>query len=163
EVYRHRLPPSAARRWTEARCDLAAFAGQNVELRLSTETAQATPEEKKPRHAPEPPPDAGADGGAPDTNAVPGTPVALWGNPTAPGGRPGELGVAPERWVLHPQGVAGSYAPDPPLLPLLLRRQGVDTCAFMNNYFIVGYAPVGIEMGFERAADHRYRTRDTLE
>jgi hypothetical protein len=33
----------------------------------------------------------------------------------------------------------------------------------VNNYFMVGYAPVGIDMGFERVDDHRYRTRDTLE
>src|SRR6185369_738985 len=51
----------------------------------------------------------------------------------------------------------------PPLLSLILRRQGVTTRAFVNNYFMVGYAPIGIDMAFERVDDHRYRTRDTFE
>ena len=55
------------------------------------------------------------------------------------------------------------YRSDPPLLPLLLRREGAATRAFVNNYFMVGYAAVGVDMGFERVDDHRYRTRDTLE
>ena len=55
------------------------------------------------------------------------------------------------------------YASDPPLLALTLRRKGVVTRAFVNNYFMVGYAPIGIDMGFERVMDERYRTRDTLE
>ena len=50
---------------------------------------------------------------------------------------------------------------DPPLLPLLLRRSGVVTAAFVNNFFMAGYVPVGVDMGFERVTDHRYRTRDT--
>ena len=58
-------------------------------------------------------------------------------------------------------GVARYYASEPPLLPLLLRRNGVTTAAFVNNFFMAGYATVGLDMGFERVTDHRYRTRDT--
>jgi arylsulfatase A-like enzyme len=260
EVYRHRLAPNAARRWTEASCDLSSFAGQSVELRLSVETAIATAAERRPLERPAEPAapaekplvDAGAavDAGAPDALAIPGTPVALWGNPTvlvrtetrvpynvlwivvdamrpdvlasfhddaddarklagrappleallpkvpglAPsiddlakrgarfvraysGGawtRPGtlamlagarstELGLDTTAWVVPQPDAARFYASDPPLLPLLLRRQGVTTRAFVNNYFMVGYAPVGVDIGFERVDDHRYRTRDTLE
>jgi arylsulfatase A-like enzyme len=236
-----------------------------VELRLAVEAALPTTDEKAAprRHesAPPPPPpprDAGGaaasaatgDAGGVDALAMPGPPVALWGNPTvfarartrvpynvlwivvdalrpdviasfhddaedaakqaAPhppldallpkipglmpeldalakqgvrftraysGGswtRPGtlsmlagvrssELGIETERWVLKPEVTARFYASDPPLLPLLLRRQGVATRAFVNNYFMVGYALVGVDMGFERTADHRYRTRDTKE
>ncbi len=53
------------------------------------------------------------------------------------------------------------YRSDPSMLPLLLRREGVATRAFVNNYFMVGYAAVGVDMGFERVDDYRYRTRDT--
>ncbi len=272
ELLRDRLPPSRARLWTEKSVDLAAFAGQAVELRLVTEAVPPTPEESKvparpvafvpaaPRKVKTKPVDPEApapvatvgDAGVPpaDLLAQPSPPVALWANPTllartqprvpynvlwivvdalrpdvlasfhddaedaakkaAPnepleaalpkipgltpvidelttkgvrfthaysGGswtRPGtlsmlagmrssELGVDTMSWVLQVPDVARFYASDPPLLPLLLRRQGMVSAAFVNNYFMVGYARVGVEMGFERAADHRYRTRDTLE
>ena len=79
------------------------------------------------------------------------------------GMRSTELGLDPLPWVLPPQEAATYYGEDPPLLPLLLRRDGVVTRAFVNNYFMIGYAPVGVDMGFERVDDHRYRTRDTAE
>jgi len=231
EIYRHRLPPGPTRKWNEASCDLSAFAGQNVDLKLSTEGV------------------SGEKGGA-DAALPPGAVVALWGNPTllartkpraqynllwividalradvlasfhddredaaklaAPlppleallpkipgltpaiddlakrgvrfthaysaaswtrpgtvamlsGARSSELGVDTQAWVLPPSAASGFYASDPPLLPLMLRRQGMTVHAFVNNFFMVGYAPVGVEMGFERTDDHRYRTRDTLE
>ena len=74
-----------------------------------------------------------------------------------------ELGLPTLPWVLPPNDVARFYASSPPLLPLLLQKNGYVTRAFVNNYFMVGYAPVGVDMGFERVDDHRYRTRDTLE
>jgi arylsulfatase A-like enzyme len=264
DVYRHALQPSRSRRWTDASCDLSAFAGQEVELRLSTETTRATEPESsrtEPSRAPAPPASAysGPGNGKPpidggvireDALATPSLPVALWGNPTilahttprtpynvlwivvdalrpdviasfhdpaedaakqaAPlppleallpkvpgltpeiddlakrgarfthaysagswtrpgtlamlsGARSSELGIETTEWVLTPAQTARFYASDPPLLSLALRRQNMTTRAFVNNYFMVGYAPVGIEMGFERVDDHRYRTRDTLE
>jgi arylsulfatase A-like enzyme len=276
EVHRHRLPPASARRWTDASCSLEAFAGQTVELRLSTEGVAATSEEKlaaarqrEAVHRAEADagtpgragaPDAAAattvateaDGGPPkeDPLATPGFGIALWGSPTllartvprvpynvvwivvdalrpdviasfhdgaedaaklaAPsppleallpkvpgltpaiddlakrgvrfthaysgaswtrpgtlamlaGARSSELGLDTQQWVLQQADTARFYASDPPLLPLMARRHGVSTHAFVNNYFMVGYAPVGVDMGFEHVADHRYRTRDTLE
>jgi arylsulfatase A-like enzyme len=74
-----------------------------------------------------------------------------------------ELGLDPMPWVLPRTAVSAYYRDDPPLLPLLLRHEGVATRAFVNNYFMIGYAAVGIDMGFERVDDHRYRTRDTAE
>ena len=79
------------------------------------------------------------------------------------GMRSTELGLDPLPWVLPEPMAAAYYRSDPPLLPLLLRRDGVATRAFVNNYFMVGYAPVGVDMGFERVSDHRYRTKDTGE
>ena len=79
------------------------------------------------------------------------------------GARSTELGLDPLPWVLPPEQASRFYASSPPLLPLLLRRAGMETRAFVNNYFMVGYAAVGVDMGFERVDDHRYRTRDTLE
>ncbi len=79
------------------------------------------------------------------------------------GMRSTELGLDPLPWVLPEPMAAGYYRSDPPMLPLLLRRDGVATRAFVNNYFMVGYAPVGVDMGFERVSDHRYRTKDTGE
>lgn len=79
------------------------------------------------------------------------------------GERSTELGLDPLPWVLPPTEAASYYREDPPLLPLLLRRAGVATRAFVNNYFMIGYAAVGVDMGFERVDDHRYRTKDTGE
>lgn len=262
EVHRHRMAPANARRWHDASADLSAFAGQTVQLRLTTEVDAATEEEieaadrerrdarVEQRRAAA---DAGADAGtskSDDILASPGPAVALWGNPTvltktAPrvpynvlwivvdalrpdviaafhddaedaakqraehppfdallpkvpgmmpvlddlskkgvrfthaysagawtrpgtiamlaGARSTELGLDTERWAPWPADVARFYASDPPLLPLLLRRRGVAVHGFVNNYFMVGYAPVGVEMGFEHVTDHRFRTRDTLE
>ena len=87
----------------------------------------------------------------------PGT-VAMLG-----GARSTEFGLDSIHWVLPDSEVTHFYASDPPMLPLLLRRQGVVTRAFVNNYFMVGYASVGVDMGFEGISDYRYRTRDTAE
>jgi arylsulfatase A-like enzyme len=77
------------------------------------------------------------------------------------GERSGELGIDTTSWILTPGALARYYASDPPLLPLLLRRDGVVTASFVNNFFLAGYVPVGVDMGLERVTDHRYRTRDT--
>jgi arylsulfatase A-like enzyme len=79
------------------------------------------------------------------------------------GARSSELGLATLPWVLPEAEVSRFYGSHPPLLPVLMRAEGVTTRAFVNNYFMVGYAPVGVDMGFERVDDHRYRARDTEE
>ncbi len=79
------------------------------------------------------------------------------------GMRSTELGLDPLPWVLPEPMASAYYRSEPPMLPLLLRRDGTATRAFVNNYFMVGYAPVGVDMGFERIDDHRYRTKDTGE
>jgi arylsulfatase A-like enzyme len=77
------------------------------------------------------------------------------------GERSSELGLDTTAWVLPPGEAAHYYASDPPLLPLILRKSGAVTAAFVNNFFMAGYAAVGVDMGFARLTDHRYRTRDT--
>ncbi len=249
EICRHTLPRALARKWTDASCDLSAYAGQNVELRLSTETGVVTADDapapatkhEKSRHRDK----------APDKEAPlgePGAAVALWGNPTlftrarprlpknvlwfvvdalrpdvlasfhddadderkraAPhppletllpkipgltpviddlanrcvrftnahsaatwtrpgtiamlaGARSSEVGLDTEKWILSPETVARFYASDPPLVSLVLRKHGASTAAFVNNFFMAGYAPVGLDMGFEHVDDHRFRLKDT--
>ncbi|HEY8086862.1 MAG TPA: sulfatase [Polyangiaceae bacterium] len=79
------------------------------------------------------------------------------------GERSSELGIDTGEWILQPDAVARYYGAEPPLLPRILRRSGVETAAFVNNFFMAGYATVGLDMGFERVTDHRYRVRDTAE
>lgn len=79
------------------------------------------------------------------------------------GMRSSELGIDTLNWVIPPEAIRRFYASDPPLLPLLLRKNGVYTTAFVNNFFMTGYASVAVDFGFERFDDNRYRTRDTAE
>jgi arylsulfatase A-like enzyme len=66
ELYRHALAPSAAGRWVDAACELDAYAGQTIEVRLSTSSAPRSPAPSATT-----PIAARAVGG-----------VALWGSPT---------------------------------------------------------------------------------
>jgi arylsulfatase A-like enzyme len=77
------------------------------------------------------------------------------------GERSSELGVDTLMWPLTVAETDRFYASDPPLLPLILRRQSVETRAFVNNFFMSGYAHVALDFGFERLDDERYRTADT--
>jgi arylsulfatase A-like enzyme len=79
------------------------------------------------------------------------------------GMRSSELGLDTAKWIMPPEQTSRFYASDPPLLPLTLRRNGVSTAAFVNNFFMSGYAQVGIDFGFEHFDDSRYRTEDTAE
>jgi arylsulfatase A-like enzyme len=87
----------------------------------------------------------------------PGT-VGMLGGAQSP-----DLGLDSLHWQLPDDEINRFYASDPPLLPLLLRRRGVQTDAFVNNYFMIGYAAVGADLGFQHIDDYRYATRDTLE
>lgn len=79
------------------------------------------------------------------------------------GERSSELGVDTTTWILPPGAIGHFYASDPPLISRLLRKDGVLTAAFVNNFFMAAYAAVGLDMGFERVTDYRYRTKDTAE
>jgi arylsulfatase A-like enzyme len=79
------------------------------------------------------------------------------------GERSSELGIDTREWILTPDAISHYYATEPPLLPLILRKSGVETAAFVNNFFMAGFVTVGLDMGFERVTDYRYRVRDTAE
>jgi arylsulfatase A-like enzyme len=79
------------------------------------------------------------------------------------GERSSELGIDTREWILTSEAISHYYATEPPLLPLILRKNGVETAAFVNNFFMAGFVTVGLDMGFERVTDHRYRVRDTAE
>jgi arylsulfatase A-like enzyme len=64
--------------------------------------------------------------------------------------------------LLPPVGeVRAFYAAKPAFLPLVLRPYGVLSRAFVNNFYLVGYAGAGVDMGFEGVVDHRYQVSDT--
>lgn len=77
------------------------------------------------------------------------------------GARSSELGVETTSWLLPEKPIRAFYGSEPPLFSVLMRRQGALTRAFVNNFFMVGYTPIGVDMGFEQTTDIRYRTRDT--
>ena len=79
------------------------------------------------------------------------------------GVRSSELGIDTREWILTPEQMSRYYGAEPPLLSLALRKSGVETAAFVNNFFMSGYAAVGLDMGFEHVTDYRYRMRDTGE
>jgi len=74
-----------------------------------------------------------------------------------------QVGLSPLPWTLVDEQVNAYYRGEPPLLALAARRAGVATRAFVNNNFMLGYAAVGVDMGFEHVEDYRYRTADTAE
>lgn len=87
----------------------------------------------------------------------PGTVAMLTGMHTA------QLGVSPLPWALPDAQSDAWYASRPPLFALSMRRAGVATRAFVNNNFMLGYATVGVDFGFEQAEDYRFHVADTAE
>ncbi len=74
-----------------------------------------------------------------------------------------EVGLSPLPWTLPDEQANAYYRGEPPLFALAMRRAGASTRAFVNNNFMLGYATVGVDMGFEHVEDYRYRTADTAE
>ncbi len=87
----------------------------------------------------------------------PGTVAMLTGMHSA------ELGVSPLPWAIPDAQSDAWYASRPPLFALSLRKAGVATRAFVNNNFMLGYATVGVDFGFEQAEDYRFHVADTAE
>ena len=91
--------------------------------------------------------------------------VASWTRPGTlallSGKRSSELGVGTAGWVVSPAEALRFYRSAPPLLPHLLRSHGVRSRALVNNFFMLGHADVGLDMGFEALDDFRYGTADT--
>lgn len=79
------------------------------------------------------------------------------------GAHSSDLGISPLALVPQPADVRAMYARRPPFLPLLFRERGALTHAVVNNFYIVGYAGVGVDVGFEGLVDHRFNRDDTAE
>ncbi len=77
------------------------------------------------------------------------------------GARSSEVGLDTTSWVLSSESVTTFYATKPALFPLALRGAGVASSAFVNNFFMAGYARVGVDLGFFRMVDHRHESLDT--
>ena len=77
------------------------------------------------------------------------------------GARPTELGTQTLSWLVSDAEAARYYGTARPLFAHLAATHGFDVRGFVNNYFMSGYAPVGLDMGFPALDDHRYPTRDT--
>jgi arylsulfatase A-like enzyme len=77
------------------------------------------------------------------------------------GARSSELGLDTTPWILPGATIARFYALDPPLLPLLVRKEGVRAAGFVNNFFLTGYARAGIDPGLPEMVDHRDESLDT--
>ena len=79
------------------------------------------------------------------------------------GARSSELGIDPFAFVIPQDQASSFYASSPPLLPLLARRAGMETRAFVGDDFLLGYSPIGVDAGFDAVEANHFRTRDTLE
>jgi arylsulfatase A-like enzyme len=71
------------------------------------------------------------------------------------------LGIPSGKWMLGAESYDPFYGSNPPLLPLAFRRAGAPTRAIVNNYFLFGYAMIGVDMGFEHVDDFHYDGPDT--
>ncbi|MCC6644504.1 MAG: sulfatase [Polyangiaceae bacterium] len=93
------------------------------------------------------------------------TSAATWTRPGTiallAGARSTELGLDATPWVLPESTIQQFYSRRPPLVPLVLGGLGVRVEGFVNNFFLAGYARVGVDAGFPRLVDHRHETLDT--
>lgn len=77
------------------------------------------------------------------------------------GERNSELGLSTTDWVIAQPDLARFYASQPPLLSLVLREHGFHTRAYVNDFFLVGYSQLGVDLGFESLDDYRDELKDT--
>ena len=91
--------------------------------------------------------------------------VATW---TRPGvvsmlsGMPSsELGVTSSGWTIPEADLNRLYRSQPPLWPLIARAHGFHTRGWVNDFFLVGYSALGVDLGFEGLEDHREQIDDT--
>lgn len=75
----------------------------------------------------------------------------------------GDLGISPLALIPQPADVRAMYARRPAFLPLWFRERGALTHGVVNNFYVVGYAGVGIDVGLEGLVDHRFNRDDTAE
>ena len=160
----HRCP--ASRRASPTTCS-----GSSSTPSGRTSPHRCTTRRRTPRSSPRPdPPARGPPAGRPRPHARHRSPrrprralppCVVGGRLDAPrarwrcsrGERSSELGIDTKEWILPPEQVSRYYGAEPPLLPLVLRSSGVETAAFVNNFFMAGYVTVGPRHGVR--ARHR--------
>jgi arylsulfatase A-like enzyme len=91
--------------------------------------------------------------------------VATWTRPGVTamlsGMRPSELGVTSSGWTIPDPDLKRFYGSGPPLWPLIAREHGFHTRGWVNDFFLIGYSALGVDVGLEALDDHREPIDDT--
>jgi arylsulfatase A-like enzyme len=91
--------------------------------------------------------------------------VATWTRPGVvamlSGMRPSEIGVTSSGWTIPEPELRRFYGSQPPLWPLIARQHGFHTRGWVNDFFLVGYSALGVDVGLEGLDDHRDPLDDT--
>ena len=82
--------------------------------------------------------------------------LALFG-----GDLPTAVGQSAEEMIPNEADRRRFYAVAPPLLPRLLAQRGYLTSAIGNNFFLLGYPQIGLDLGFDEVVDVRHPVLDT--
>ena len=82
--------------------------------------------------------------------------LALFG-----GDLPTAVGQSAEDMIPNEADRRRFYAVAPPLLPRLLAQRGYLTSAIGNNFFLLGYPQIGLDLGFDEVVDVRHPVLDT--
>jgi arylsulfatase A-like enzyme len=82
--------------------------------------------------------------------------LALFG-----GDLPAAIGQSAEDMIPSESDRRRFYASSPPLLPRLLAARGYLSTAIGNNFFLLGYPQIGLDLGFDEVDDVRHPVLDT--
>ena len=91
--------------------------------------------------------------------------AATWTRPSLlsmfGGGLSTEVGQSAETMIPTDQERRRFYAVAPKLLPRILSERGYHTTALGNNFFLLGYPQIGLDLGFDEVNDVRHPVLDT--
>ena len=91
--------------------------------------------------------------------------AATWTRPSMlamyGGDLPTAVGQTAERMIPRDADRRRFYRLAPPLLPRLLAARGFRTAAIGNNFFLLTYPAIGLDLGFEQVDDVRHPVEDT--
>jgi arylsulfatase A-like enzyme len=90
---------------------------------------------------------------------------ATWTRPSTiallGGNYPSALSATAVRYTQRPDEPPRFYRARPQLLTRLLRERGYQVEFIGNNFFSLGYSPIGLDLGYERTVDIRHSVLDT--